>query len=139
MDYAIILNLHVTADIVWIVSMLLISVSIAASVGYAPSADGSGFSRMRLLNRFVTTPFMVLAWVLGVTLAIKGGWFSENWLIVKLVFVLVLSAVHGVQTKTLRKLAASPQTRISLTVRLFPVIVVLCGLIIVWLALTKPF
>jgi putative membrane protein len=139
MDYSIILNLHVTADIIWIVSMLVISISVAASVGYAPSADSVGFNRMRVVNRFITTPFMILAWILGITLAVKGAWFGANWLSAKLVFVLVLSAVHGVQTKTLRRLAASPETKISLIVRLFPVIVVLCGLIIVWLALTKPF
>lgn len=119
--------------------MLVISISVAASVGYAPSADSVGFNRMRVVNRFITTPFMILAWILGITLAVKGAWFGANWLSAKLVFVLVLSAVHGVQTKTLRRLAASPETKISLIVRLFPVIVVLCGLIIVWLALTKPF
>ena len=82
---------------------------------------------------------MVLAWILGITLAVKGAWFGAGWLSAKLVFVVALSAVHGVQTKTLRKLAAFPQTKISVMVRLFPVIVVVCGLVIVALALTKPF
>jgi len=138
MNYSILLNLHVTADIVWVVSMLWISASIAASSGYEKSTNAAGFNRLKRVNRLITTPSMVLAWILGLTLAIEGAWFGSNWLSAKLIFVLILSAVHGVQTKTLRKLLMSPGTRISLVVRLSPVIVVLCGLLIVWLALTKP-
>jgi uncharacterized membrane protein len=139
MDYSIFLDLHVTAVIVWVVSMLVLSVSISASAGYGHSENSAGFNRLLWINRYVTTPFMALTWILGVTLAVKAGWFGASWLSAKLVFVVILSAVHGVQTKTLRKLTAQPKTEISIFVRLFPVIVVFCGLIIVWLVLTKPF
>lgn len=139
MDYSVFLNLHVTAVIVWTVSMLAISVSISASAGYEHSTSGAGFAWMRWANQYITTPFMVLTWILGITLAIKGAWFGANWLSAKLIFVVALSAAHGTQTKTLRTLVSAPQTRISILVRLFPVIIVFCGLIIISLALTKPF
>src|SRR3954471_11449981 len=98
MDYTIFLNLHVTAVILWVISMLLISVSLAASAGYRRSGT-VGFARLRQINLYVTTPFMVLTWILGVTLAIKGAWFGAGWLSAKLFFVVVLSAIHGMQTK----------------------------------------
>jgi putative membrane protein len=99
MDYSVYLNLHVTAVIVWVVSMLSISVLISASAGYGPSKSNVGFRRIEWANRFVTTPFMVLAWALGITLAIKGAWFGANWLSAKLIFVFVLSGPMGPRPK----------------------------------------
>ena len=56
-------------------------------------------------DRKVTTPAMLLAWALGMTMAVQAGWFSSRWLMVKLVLVFGLSALHGVQSGTLRRMA----------------------------------
>lgn len=139
MDYLVLVMLHVTAVIIWVVSMMVVSILIAASADGKPSAHLAGLGRMRAINRYITAPFMVLAWVLGITLTVRGGWFGSDWLSVKLAFVLTLSAIHGVQSKTLRKWATLSEIKVALLVRLFPVIIVLCVLIVISLALTKPF
>ena len=57
-------------------------------------------------DRRVTNPALGLLWLLGLTLAWQGGWFSAHWLWAKLVLVTVLSALHGNQSATLRRLNA---------------------------------
>ena len=57
-------------------------------------------------DRRVTNPALGLVWLLGLTLAWQGGWFSAHWLWAKLVLVTVLSALHGNQSATLRRTIA---------------------------------
>jgi putative membrane protein len=44
----------------------------------------------------------VATWILGILNAVQGDWFDDGWLHVKLVFVLALSALHGVLSARLR-------------------------------------
>ena len=62
-------------------------------------------------HRLVTTPAMVVVWALGLGLALWGGWFPFWWLQAKLVLVLALSALHGVQSGALRRLAGGAALR----------------------------
>jgi putative membrane protein len=99
---------HVAAVIGWIGGMSVSSLFIAMHVTSSrPLAAGE--SRMieivRAWDRKVTTPAMLLAWVLGMTMAVQAGWFSSRWLMIKLVLVFGLSALHGVQSGTLRRMA----------------------------------
>jgi protoporphyrinogen IX oxidase len=55
------------------------------------------------VDRRITTPAMLLTWALGLSLAVWAGWFPSAWLIVKLIFVLALSALHGIQSGRLRR------------------------------------
>ncbi|HXQ07861.1 MAG TPA: CopD family protein [Bradyrhizobium sp.] len=99
---------HVAAVIGWIGGMLVSSLFIAMHfTSSRPLAAGE--SRMieivRAWDRKVTTPAMLLAWALGMTMAVQAGWFSSRWLMIKLVLVFGLSALHGVQSGTLRRMA----------------------------------
>ncbi|GGB44381.1 membrane protein [Tistrella bauzanensis] len=53
----------------------------------------------------VTGPALGLTWLFGLSLAVMGGWFPDAWLMVKLVAVLGLSALHGMQAGSLRRLS----------------------------------
>jgi len=74
-------------------------------------ADGLSEAQLRAIGRIhrwdqlVTTPAMLAVWILGLTLAMGGGWFPTLWLGAKLVLVLGLSGLHGAQSGTLRRLA----------------------------------
>jgi putative membrane protein len=98
---------HVTAVIGWIGGMLVSSLFIVHVTSSRPLAAGE--SRMieivRAWDWKVTTPAMLLASALGMTMAVQAGWFSSRWLMVKLVLVFGLSALHGVQSGTLRRMA----------------------------------
>jgi uncharacterized membrane protein len=101
---------HVAAVIGWIGGMSVSSLFIAMHVSSSrPLAAGE--SRMieivRAWDWKVTTPAMLLAWALGMTMAVEAGWFSSRWLMVKLVLVFGLSALHGVQSGMLQRMARS--------------------------------
>ena len=99
---------HVAAVIGWIGGMLVSSVFIAMHVT-SPQPQAAGEPRMIEIATAwdwkVTTPAMLLTWALGMTMAVQAGWFSSRWLMVKLVLVFGLSALHGVQSGTLRRMA----------------------------------
>ncbi len=85
----------------------------------------------------MTTPAMLLVWAFGLALALAGDWFKSGWLPAKLVFVLLLSAMHGLQSGSLRRLAGGQvQTR---SPRLGVFFIISCAGVIVILAAVKPF
>jgi uncharacterized membrane protein len=57
-------------------------------------------------DRVVTVPAMLGLWAFGIGLAASGGWFTHGWLQAKLVLVVLLSAIHGLQSGQIRRLAA---------------------------------
>jgi putative membrane protein len=93
--------------------------------------------RLLRFNRFVITPAIVLVWAFGGAMAIEAGWFASGWLQAKLVFVVLLTAWHGRQSRTLRR--ASTGRAVARTRRV--ALPILLGLVvaIVTLAAAKPF
>ena len=93
--------LHVGAAITFVAGVLAAALFLAA-----PPPGHTGTARtIRRWDRKVTTPAMLLVWALGLTLALMGGWSRDGWLLAKLVFVIALSGVHGMQSAKLRRLA----------------------------------
>lgn len=133
MDYQGLLALHLVAVVIWIGGMLVNGVVLAGSPAPARVAG------LRRWNLRLVTLAMLLVWVLGITLAVEGGWFQAPWLSTKLVFVLALSAVHGMQSGTLRRLTRDPPKRPSAVVRASAALVIAGVLVIVVLAVAKPF
>lgn len=58
----------------------------------------------RAWDRLATTPAMAVVWAAGIALAIEGHWFGHLWLTIKLIAVVALSGIHGVQSGRLRRL-----------------------------------
>ena len=133
---------HVAAVIGWIGGMLVSSVFIAMHVTSSrPMAAGE--SRMieivRAWDWKVTTPAMLLAWPLGMTMAVQAGWFSSRWLMVKLVLVFGLSALHGVQSGVLRQMARSANRSSPAHLRYAAPAILVAIVAIAVLAAVKPF
>ena len=99
--------LHVAAAIAFVGGVLATAVILRPKLGDNASwREESGTVRsLRAWHREVTTPAMLIVWALGIVLALQGGWFASLWLQAKLALVVVLSAVHGVQSGALRRLA----------------------------------
>ncbi len=114
MTYALLKALHVAAMVIWIGGML--------AVALGPS------DRLRRWDRLVTTPAMLLALACGIGLAMTGGWFPARWLVVKLGFVLVLAALHGVLAGRLRRGLAPPRLAAPLIVAGVAVVVGLAAI-----------
>ncbi len=130
--YAWLKALHVAAAITFVAGVLNVAVVLAAA-----QPERTGMARaVRHWDQRVTTPAMLLVWALGLALALTGGWFRSGWLLAKLVLVIGLSGVHGVQSAKLRRLAGGTATTASL--HLAAPLVVGCAIAIAILVVVKP-
>ncbi len=126
--------LHVASVLVFTGGLLSVSVFLGGASA-DPAASAPLARAVRRWDQAVTTPAMLLVWALGLTLASTGGWLASGWLQAKLVLVVVLSAIHGIQSGRLRRLsggAASPPLVLS------PLILG-CVAGVAVLAVVKPF
>ena len=116
--------------------------SVAVFLRAVPQGDPLAASiarRVRRWDQAVTTPAMLLVWGLGLTLATSGQWFTAGWLQAKLVYVVLLSGLHGIQTGHLRRIAVgTPAVAIGTTVPWPSVLVLVTAATIAILAVAKP-
>ncbi|CAO4141158.1 Protoporphyrinogen IX oxidase [Methylorubrum thiocyanatum] len=96
---------HVACALLFVDGIVAGGLLLAA--GRATADQGAPFATvLRRWNRAVTTPAMLGVWAFGIGLASAGGWFTSGWLQAKLVLVVLLSAIHGLQSGQIRRLAA---------------------------------
>lgn len=142
MDYLWLKALHIAAVLIWIGGLLVVAVAVAALSLSKEAAEAPGRTSVfavRRWDQYVTSSAMLLAWGAGLTLAMLGEWFRSPWLIIKLVFVLLLSALHGILSGTLRKLGRSDEPPASFGLRHAPVLIIISVAAIVVLVVVKPF
>ena len=140
--YELLLLVHLSADIVFIAGVLAAAFVLAALSFQSTASlakEGRLVGAMRRLHRAVTTPALLLAWACGIALALQAGWFASGWLHVKLVLVLALSALHGVETAGLRRAVADAPVVPSRAWRAAPPLALGAIVAALWLALLKPF
>ncbi len=132
-------GLHVAAGLLFIGGLIAETAFLSAlplAETLSP-AQRHAASILRTWDRRLTTPALLLAWGLGLTLALLQGWFPAHWLHAKLVFVVALSALHGLQSGSLRRLAAGGvRTRRQTMPTL---LIVISATAIAVLAVVKPF
>jgi uncharacterized integral membrane protein (TIGR00701 family) len=143
MDYLWLKAFHIVAAITWVGGILVSAVTIAGlfctRAMEADQAKSALLSTVRYWDGRVTTPAMLLAWGLGLTLALKGHWFPAPWLLLKLLIVFLLSALHGVLSGCLRRLSRREERSPSAVLRYAPATTVLGMFMIVTLVVVKPF
>lgn len=140
MMYEIIKALHIASFVVFIGGMFSVAVFLGALVDSNQDERSVGMTRaVRLWDQRVTTPAMILTWAFGLTMALQAGWFTSSWLQIKLILVLVLSGLHGVQSGRMRRLATGDVSILSKhpATRL-PIIIIACLIIVAFLAVLKP-
>lgn len=137
---------HIVSVTVWIGGMFVAAIAVAAlsaskSLPGAPGPVGivrpDIIGAVRRWDRWATSPAMLLAWILGLAVATEGGWFGARWLMMKLVFVVALSGLHGMLSGTLRKLARPDGRPSPASGHALPVIVG-AVVVIVLLVVLKP-
>ena len=126
--------LHVVSALIFVGGIFSVTVFLAAASA-EPAANAPLARAIRRWDRAVTTPAMLLVWAFGLVLALSGGWLSHGWLQAKLVLVMALSVIHGVQSGRLRRLSGGSAAP---ALRLFPLILG-CVIGIAALAVVKPF
>jgi protoporphyrinogen IX oxidase len=121
--------LHVAAAMAFAGGVLAVAIVLAANEPSRAVID-----QVRRWDSWVTTPAMLLVWGLGLSLALTGQWFAHAWLQAKLVLVVALSGLHGVQSGRLRRLAKGDE----LTPPRFAALALFCIVAIAILATGKP-
>ncbi|KAF1701475.1 CopD family protein [Pseudoxanthomonas suwonensis] len=127
---------HVTA-VVFLVGGLLAQERMVNAISLSPPEEQAGMlAALQRFERTVTTPALLLTWIFGFSLALGAGWLSSPWLIVKLIFVVALSAFHGVRSGRIRRCL-----RTGASVEKIPgaeLGIVVAMLVIAILAIVKP-
>ena len=95
----------------------------------------------RRLLRYITTPAMIAAWVLGLWLAFSGliDWRADGWFHAKLALVILLSAFHGLLAKWTKDFAADRNTRSARFYRIANEVPTILMIAIVILVVVRPF
>ena len=91
------------------------------------------------LRKIILTPSLIMVWVFGLATAFSIDAWSQGWLHAKLLFVLGLSGYHGWLVGYAKKLAKGERTLTGKQLRLLNEIPGLAAVVIVILAVVKPF
>ena len=139
--YQWLLAFHIIAVIAWMAGMLYLPRLFVYHCEADPgSRQSETFKVMeRRLLRVIINPAMIATWLLGLWLAYSGGWFAAPWLQVKLALVLAMSGVHGVLSKYVREFAADRRRKSQKYFRILNEIPTILLVVIVILAVVKPF
>lgn len=106
MIYLLLKSVHLTAVVAWVGGMAVLCHALAGLPSTSQVLQPE--ERRRVLDalrwdRRLTSPALLLLWVFGLALALRGGWFGATWLWLKLPVAVALSALHGIVAGLLRR------------------------------------
>ena len=142
MYYDIIKALHILSVISWMVGLLylprLFVYHADAEIG---TVRAETFKVMeRRLLKAIMTPAMIASFIFGIwMIALNHGLVFETWFQTKVVAVLAMAACHGKFSKMRRLLENDVQPLSSKTYRIWNEVPTVLMIIIVFMAVLKPF
>ena len=126
---------HVASVLLFIGGLFAQSFAVAAG----RRGDADALLLIGHWDRRVTVPAMIVVWLTGAAIAVDGGWFGNSWLWAKLVFVLALTGLHGVQSGRLRRMRRGEQPRTRMQAERVATCIAVSAAIIALLVVAKPF
>jgi protoporphyrinogen IX oxidase len=133
--------LHVIAVISWMAGMLYLPrlfVYHAASEPGSAQAETFKVMEARLL-KFIMTPAMIVTWIAGIALVVLGQWVGAGWFHAKLALVLVLTVMHGLLSHWVTEFSYERNKHSQKFYRIINEIPTVLLILIVILAVVKPF
>ncbi len=139
--YLVVKAVHIVAVIAWMAGMLYLPRLFVYHAGIKPGSETSETFKVmeRRLVKAIMTPAMLLAWAMGLTLAISGGLFVEHWFHAKLLLVVAMTATHLVLMRWKGDFAADRNARPARFYRIANEVPTLLMIGIVFLVVLKPF
>ncbi len=132
--------LHIAAFSAWMAGLWYLP---RLFVYHADTAPGSAPSELfkimerRLLDA-IATPAMVVTWAAGIALASTAGLWGEGWLHIKLLSVVLLTAMHGLLARDVRRFAADERPHPAKWYRIANEVPTVLFLVIVVMAVVRP-
>lgn len=132
---------HIISVIFWMAGMFMLPRYFAYHIEAERGSveDLAWRERERRLLRIIINPSMIAAWILGLTLAFHIGWDAGGWLHLKVALLVILSGFHGVLSKWRKNFITGENLKTSRTYRIANEVPAIFIIIIVILAVTKPF
>ncbi len=133
--------LHIIAVIAWMAGMLYLPrLFVYHAEAPIPSPTSETFKVMeRRLLKAIINPSMVVVFVTGPVLAYFGGYWTAPWLQIKFVLALGLGGLHGYFARYVKIFARNENRRSSRFFRVLNEVPTVLMILIVILAVVKPF
>lgn len=140
-SYVLVKALHVIIVIFWMAGLFMVPRYLVYQAGEPVGSpeDAKWIERTQRIRNIILTPGLVLTWVLGLMLATSYGLTGAGWLHAKIALVLLLSGYHGWAVATARKMARGERPVRERNLRLLNEVPALFTILIVGLAIVKPF
>jgi protoporphyrinogen IX oxidase len=133
--------LHIMAFAAWMAGLWYLPRLFVYHSQVAPGSEASEKYKVmeRRLLRGITTPAMVATLLFGISLGVVQGQWTEGWLHVKTVLVLLLVASHGGMVRFVKAFAADRRPASERWFRWFNEVPTVLFIAIVILAVFQPF
>jgi putative membrane protein len=133
--------LHLIAVMSWMAALLYMPRLFIYHTDAAPGSQQSETFKMmeQRLLKVIMNPAMMITWVLGLYLAWSVYGFQGGWLHAKLLLVVILTGVHVLFSRAVRAFARDENTRSARYWRLMNEAPTLLMILIVIMAVVKPF
>ena len=142
--YLWVLAAHIIVVIFWIAGLFMLPRYLVYHQETLGTPEAANWvEREARIRRIILTPAMVAVWLLGLCLAAHDGLFAGvgglGWLHVKLVLVVLLSGYHGWAVGYAKRLARGEARLSGRALRLLNEVPAFAVILIVGLAVVKPF
>jgi protoporphyrinogen IX oxidase len=133
--------LHVIATFFWIAGLFMLPRYLVYQCAETPGSPGDRLwvDRTARLRKIILTPALIAVWLLGLMVASSYGLAGSGWIHAKIALVLVLSGYQGWMVGIARKMAAGQRPKSEKSLRLANEIPALFTILLVVLAILKPF
>ena len=139
--YLVLKSGHVIFMVFWLAGLFMLPRQCIYMLDHEPGSAGEAkwAVRMGKLRKIILTPALIIVWVLGLSMAYSGGWFTSGWLHAKLTLVLVLTGYHGWLVGQTKKMARGERPLTEAQLRMIGEVPGLLLIVIVVLVYLKPF
>ncbi len=142
--YLLIKALHIISFTSWMAGLFYLPRLFAYHAGAQKGGELSETLKVmeRRLLRIIMNPAMIATWIFGVWLVILTGYGAPGtggWIHAKIVLVLAMSALHGFLAASRKTFHRDANTRSPRFYKILNEVPTLLFIIIVLLAVTKPF
>lgn len=132
---------HAIITFFWIAGLFMLPRYLAYQAETRPGSaeDKAWNARSARLKRIILTPSLIATWILGLSVATSYGLSGAGWIHAKLLLAVLLSGYHGWMAGVARKMAGGARPMTSKQLRLWNEVPAGFTILMVGLAILKPF
>jgi putative membrane protein len=132
---------HAVVTFFWIAGLFILPRYLVhqASVPVGSDEDMNWRERTARVRRIILTPSLVVTWILGLAVATSYGLSAAGWIHAKIFLALLLSGYHGWMVGLSKKMARGERPVAERSLRLWNEVPALFTILMVSLAILKPF